>query len=48
MSKTQCWKDDYKEKNDTKYVNKRCGQIAKKEDKVRKPKKLNTDSMNLV
>jgi hypothetical protein len=40
MTKTQCKKDDYKEKDDAKYLCKRCGRTSKKEEKVCKPKKL--------
>ncbi len=39
MSKTQCKKEDYKQKDDGKYVCKRCERKANKEDKLCKPKK---------
>jgi hypothetical protein len=40
MPKTQCKNEDYKEKNDMKYVCKHCERKAKKEDKLCKPKKI--------
>ena len=40
MGKTQCKNDDYKEKDDVKYVCKRCERKSKKEDKICKPKKI--------
>jgi hypothetical protein len=40
MPKTQCKNEDYEEKEDNKYVCKRCERKAKKEEKLCKPKKL--------
>ncbi len=53
MPKTQCKNDDYREKDDAKFVCKRCERTAKKEDKLCKPKKIkdrkkSADQMSLI
>jgi len=40
MGKKQCKDDDYKEKQDAKYICKSCERKAEKEDKLCKPKKI--------
>lgn len=40
MGKTACKKDNYKEPDTIKYVCKKCGAKAKKDDKLCKPKKI--------
>jgi hypothetical protein len=40
MGKTACKKKDYSEPVDPKYVCKKCGAKAKKEEKVCKPQKI--------
>ncbi len=40
MSKTQCKKSDYVEKDDARYVCKKCGRKANKEEKLCNPKKF--------
>jgi len=40
MGKKQCKDNDYKEKDDVKYICKNCERKAKKEDKLCKPKKI--------
>ncbi len=40
MSKKACKKNDYKEPEAPKYICKKCGNKAKKEDNLCKPKKI--------